>query len=383
MEHVYMDNAATSFPKPECVYDAVDHFNRHLGGNPGRGSHNQTLEAGSILLDCREALGALFNIADGANIAFMLNITEALNTALKGYLHPGDHVITTSMEHNAVARPLFYLSQKGVEWTTVACSREGFLDPADITAAIRPNTRMICMQHASNVTGAIMPIEEVGAVAGQHGIVFLVDSAQTAGLLPIDVARQNIDLLAFTGHKSLLGLQGTGGLYVRPGIDIEPLKQGGTGSSSEWLEQPDFMPDHLESGTPNTPGIAGLNAAVRYILSTGGDRIRRHEEELTAQLLEGMQSIQRIQIYGGTDSSRRTAVVAFNLEGMDCGELSMRLENDYGIVTRSGLHCAPLAHKTLGTLELGTCRLSPGFFNTADQVEQALRALHEISRRAA
>ena len=352
MEHIYMDNAATSYPKPECVYDAMDYFNRHLGGNPGRGTSSRTLEAGSILLDARETLAALFNIDDGANIAFMLNITEALNTALKGYLRPGDHVLTTSMEHNAVARPLFALSQKGVEWTVVNCNREGCLDPADIMAAIRPNTRMICMQHASNLTGTIMPVEEVGAIARQHGIVFLVDSAQTAGVLEIDVARQNIDLLAFTGHKGLFGPQGTGGLYVRPGISIEPLKQGGTGSSSEWLEQPDFMPDRLESGTPNTPGIAGLNAAVGYVLTTGCGSIRRHEQELTAQLLEGLQSIQRVQIYGGTDSSRRTAVVAFNLEGMDCGELSMRLEHDYGIISRSGLHCAPLAHKTLGTLEL-------------------------------
>jgi len=382
VEPIYMDNAATSFPKPECVYDAVDHFNRHLGGSPGRGTHNQTLEAGSILLDARDALAALFNISDGANIAFMLNVTEALNTALKGFLHPGDHVLTTSMEHNAVARPLFALSQKGVEWTTVACSREGILDPADIMAAIRPNTRMICMQHASNLTGTIMPIEEVGAIADQHGIVFLVDSAQTAGVLEIDVDRQNIDLLAFTGHKGLFGPQGTGGLYVRPGIKIEPLKQGGTGSSSEWLEQPDFMPDRLESGTPNTPGIAGLNAAVGYVLATGCHRIRRHEEELTAQLLEGLQSIQRVQVYGGTDSSLRTAVVAFNLEGMDCGELSMRLEHDYGIISRSGLHCAPLAHRTLGTLALGACRLSPGFFNTPEHIEQALRGLYEIARRA-
>ncbi|MEQ8200500.1 MAG: aminotransferase class V-fold PLP-dependent enzyme [Syntrophomonadaceae bacterium] len=382
MEHIYMDNAATSFPKPECVYNAMDHFNRHVGGSPGRGTHNQTLEAGSVLWDAREALAALFNIDDGANIAFMLNVTEALNTALKGYLHPGDHVITTSMEHNAVARPLFALAQKGVEWTAATCSQEGFLDPAAIAAAIRPNTRMICMQHASNLTGTIMPLEEVGAIARQHDIVFMVDSAQTAGVLEIDVPRQGIDLLAFTGHKGLFGPQGTGGLYVRPGISIEPLKHGGTGSRSEWLEQPDFMPDRLESGTPNTPGIAGLGAAVRYILATGRDKIRRHEQAMTAQLLEGMRSIKRLQIYGGTDNGRRTATVAFNLEGMDCGELSLRLEHDYGITSRSGLHCAPLAHQTLGTLELGACRLSPGFFNTSGQVEQVVQALHEIARLA-
>lgn len=382
MERIYMDNAATSFPKPECVYEAMDHFNRHQGGSPGRGTHTQTLEAGSVLLDAREALAALFNIDDGINIAFMLNITEAINTALSGYLRPGDHVITTSMEHNAVARPLFVLSQQGVEWTAVACNKEGRLDPADIVTAIRPNTRMICLLHASNLTGTIMPLEEVGTIARQHGIVFMVDSAQTAGLLDIDVARQGIDLLAFTGHKGLLGPQGTGGLYVRPGLDIRPLKYGGTGSRSEFLEQPDFMPDHLESGTPNTPGIAGLNAAVRFVLATGCDVIRRHEQDLTSRLVEGIQGIKGLRIYGGSDRGRYTSVVAFNLEGMDCGELSLRLENDYGIGSRSGLHCAPLAHKTLGTLELGACRLSPGFFNTADHIEQAVRALHEIARRA-
>lgn len=375
-----MDNAATSFPKPECVYEAIDSFNRYLGSSPGRGTHSQTLQAGSIILETRESLARLFNIGNCINIAFTANVTESINIALKGYLQPGDHVITTSMEHNAVARPLFALSQKGVEWTRVVCDSQGGLDPEQIKNAIKSNTRMICMSHASNLTGTIMPIAEVGIIARDHGIVFMVDSAQTAGVLEIDVVKQNIDLLAFTGHKGLLGPQGTGGLYVRPGLVIEPLIYGGTGSRSESLQQPDFMPDHLESGTPNTPGIAGLGAGVQYILSAGLDQIRRHELNLTTQLLQGLAKIDRVNIYGVSDPDQRTAVVAFNLEGMDCGEVSMRLDREYGIITRSGLHCAPLAHQTLGTLEQGASRLSPGFFNNEAQIERVIEAIADIAR---
>ncbi|HQA08571.1 MAG TPA: aminotransferase class V-fold PLP-dependent enzyme, partial [Syntrophomonadaceae bacterium] len=224
MEVTYMDNAATSYPKPEAVYDAVDRFNRFMGGNPGRGSSRSTLEAGSVVLQTREALAKLFNIEDSSRIAFTFNITDALNIGLKGILRPGDHVITTSMEHNAVARPLYFLSQQGVEWTAVPCDPEGRLDPEDIRKAIKSNTRMICMLHASNLIGTIMPIEEVGKIARQENILFMVDSAQTAGILPIDVERAHIDLLAFTGHKGLLGPQGTGGLYVRPGLTVNPLR---------------------------------------------------------------------------------------------------------------------------------------------------------------
>ncbi len=380
MEHIYMDNAATSFPKPECVYEAIDHFNRYLGANPGRGTHRQTLQAGSLILDAREALATLFNIDDCANIAFTANVTEALNTGLKGYLQAGDHVITTSMEHNAVARPLNAMSRQGVEWTAVPCSSEGILDPAAIEGAIKANTRMICMLHASNLTGTIMPIGEIGKIARDRGIAFMVDSAQTAGVLELDVEKQCIDILAFTGHKGLLGPQGTGGIYIKPGLRVNPLKEGGTGSLSESLEQPDYMPDRLESGTPNTPGIAGLMAGVKFILETGRDQIRRHEQYLTAALLEGMQNIEGIKVYGPAESSRRTAVIAFNYEGMDCGELSMRLEHEYGISTRSGLHCAPLAHQTVGSLQRGACRLSPGYFSTETQIETVLQAIYKIAR---
>ncbi len=378
---IYMDNAATSFPKPERVYNAVDHFNRYLGGNPGRGSHKATLQAGSILLDAREALSRLFNIKDCEQIAFTANVTDSLNIALKGLLHPGDHVISTSMEHNAVARPLNTLAQRGVEWTAVACAADGSLDPEDIRKAIKPNTRMVCMLHASNLTGTIMPIAEVGKICREKGLIFLVDSAQTAGVLPLDVEAQNIDLLAFTGHKGLLGLQGTGGLYVSTGIEISPLKEGGTGSFSEHLQHPEFMPDRLESGTPNTPGIVGLLAGVEFILQTGRENIRCHEQDLTEILLDGLKEIKGIKLYGPGDSKRQTAVIAFNMDNVDCGELSMQLDYQYEIVTRSGLHCAPLAHQTVGTLESGSCRLSPGYFTTKEEIETVIRAVHDISKQ--
>lgn len=377
---IYLDNAATSYPKPECVYRAVDDFNRQMGGNPGRGASRKTMTSNSILLDTREALASLFNIPDSTRIAFCLNITEALNTGLKGILKPGDHVITTSMEHNATARPLLSLTRKGIEWSMAKCSSDGSLDPDDIRRLIQPNTRMICVLHASNVTGTIMPVREIGAIAEEHNLLFMVDSAQTAGVLPLDVAECHIDLLAFTGHKCLLGPQGTGGLYVGPGVEIEPLKEGGTGSLSEELTQPGFMPDHLEAGTPNTPGIAGLGAGVGFILSTGRENIRNHEKRLTEALIQGLREIDGVHIYGPLDVERRTAIVSFNIEGMDCGEVSMRLDHEYGIITRSGLHCAPLAHRTLGTLQQGTCRLSPGYFSTDMEIEKVLRAVYAIAR---
>ena len=388
MDIIYLDNAATSWPKPETVYQAVDAFNRRLGASPGRGSHSRTLEAGLLLLSTRQALGRLFNVADCSRIIFTANATESLNLALKGILSPGDHVITSSMEHNAAARPLHALERSGVFLTIVPCAPDGGLDPQDIENAIQVNTRLICLLHASNLTGTIMPIAEVGAIACRHGVLFLVDAAQTAGILPIDVMQQQIDLLAFTGHKGLFGPQGTGGLYIGPGLDVRPLKEGGTGSLSEQLDQPDFLPDKYESGTPNTPGIAGLGAGVQFVMETGLEQIRRHEQQLSQMLIDGLREIGAapagghpggaVTVYGHQDSSRRLAVVSFNVEGMDCGEVSFALDQE-GIVARSGLHCAPLAHRTIGTGRRGACRFSPGFFNTPGEIEQAIRAVHSIA----
>ncbi|MDD4801544.1 MAG: aminotransferase class V-fold PLP-dependent enzyme [Syntrophomonas sp.] len=374
-----MDNAATSFPKPERVYAAIDSFNRYLGANPGRGTNQQTLQAGSILLNARETLARFFNIKECTRIAFTANITEALNMGLKGWLNPGDHVITSSMEHNAVARPLMALTRQGVEWTAVSAASDGTLDPKLIKEAIRDNTRMICMLHASNLTGGILPVAEVGEIARDNNVVFMVDSSQTAGILNVDVVKQNIDILAFTGHKGLFGPQGTGGLYIKPGLEIRPLKEGGTGSMSEYLEQPGFMPDCLESGTPNTPGIAGLLAGVEYIQETGREKIEEHEQRLINMLMAGMQEIRGVLLYGPPDSTQRTAVLLFNIKGMDCGDVSLRLDYEYGIITRSGLHCAPLGHRTLGTLEMGACRLSPGYFNTEADIKRVLEAVYNIA----
>ncbi len=379
MRAIYMDNAATTFPKPESVYQAVDHFNRHMGGNPGRGSNQATLEAGSILMECRDALAALFNISDSSHIAFTINITEAINIALKGLLRPGDHVISSSMEHNAVARPLYVMQQNGVEWTAVSCAGDGSLDSDEVRKAIKPNTRMICMLHASNITGTLMPIEEVGRIARENQLLFVVDTAQTAGVIPIDIEKQYIDVLTFTGHKGLLGPQGSGGIYIKPKLDIVPLKQGGTGSLSEYLEHPAFMPDLLECGTHNTPGIAGLLAGINFINSEGMDRIHRQEQQMGQMLMKGLADIPEVRVYGPADMSRRTAVISFNIMGMDCGEVSTQLDYRYGIVTRSGLHCAPLAHKTIGTFETGSCRLSPGYFTTREEMEMVIKAVGEIA----
>lgn len=380
MDIIYMDNAATSWPKPESVYQAVDRFNREIGASPGRGSHRKTIEAGFLLLEAREALAKLFNIGENSNIVFTVNVTTALNIALKGILNPGDHVIVSSMEHNAVARPLATLEKMGVDISIIQCAPDGSLDPHDVKSGLRDNTRLISILHASNVTGTIMPVAEVGKIAHQAGALFLVDAAQTAGILPIDVEKQNIDILAFTGHKGLMGPQGTGGLYIRPGVEIRPLIEGGTGSLSELVHQPDFLPDRFESGTPNTPGIAGLGAGVKFLLETGVENIRKHEQELTDLLISGLKEIKGITIYGPGDGRKQTAVVSINLDGIDCGELSFLLDKKYGIISRSGLHCAPMAHKTIGTLHKGTCRLSPGYFTTQDDINRVIRAIDEISR---
>lgn len=376
-----MDNAATSYPKPETVYRAVDHFLRNMGGNPGRGSNQESLKAGSIVLDARDALADLFTIVDSSQIAFTLNITEALNISLRGLLKSGDHVISTSMEHNSLARPLHQLEKEGIEWSQVRCASDGSLDPEDIRKAIKANTKVISVLHASNLTGTILPIAEIGKIANDNGIIFILDSAQSAGVLPINVEQDNIDILTFTGHKSLFGPQGTGGLYIKAGIDLQPWKLGGTGSYSESLEHPDFMPDLLESGTLNTPGIAGLLAGVEFIQETGLENIRKHEMKMTEMLTNGLSSIAGLEIYGPKNLKEKTAVLAMNIKGVDCGELSMALDYEYKIITRSGLHCAPLAHQTIGTYERGACRFSPGYFTSEEEIEKVIKAIYEISKR--
>ncbi|WP_406676280.1 aminotransferase class V-fold PLP-dependent enzyme [Neomoorella carbonis] len=374
---IYLNNAATSWPKPEAVYQTADTRLRQLSGSVNRGADKGSLNAGLAVLETRELLASFFNIREPENLIFTANATEALNLALQGLLEPGDHVVISSMEHNAVVRPLYALKNRGVDFTIVNCAADGTLDPRAVEKAIEPRTRLICLTHASNVTGTIMPIFEVGEIARRHHLQYLVDTAQTAGEIPIDVETAGITLLAFTGHKGLMGPPGTGGLYIRYPDAIRPLIYGGTGSSSELFNQPEIMPDKYESGTINAPAIAALGSGVKFIQETGLDEIRRHTLVLTAMLLEGLRQMPEVTVYGPA-AEKRVPVVSINIRGIAAGEASAWLADHYEIVTRSGLHCAPLAHQTIGTLATGTLRLSPGYFNTPAEIEATLAAVREL-----
>jgi len=373
----YLDNAATSWPKPEAVYRAVDHFMRQVGATPGRGGHRREEEAQRIADEARAALAELFHAPDPQGVAFTLNATQALNLALKGLLRPGDHVVTSSIEHNALWRPLKALERRGVELTAVPCAPDGTLDPADVAAALRPNTRLVAMLHASNVLGTILPIGEVGAICRDCGVSFLVDAAQTAGAVPINMEAMGIDLLAFAGHKGLFGPHGTGGLVVRPGIELETWIEGGSGILSRPETMPEVLPARLEAGTQNAAGIAGLLAGVRFVLEQGVERIRAHEMALTGLLIEGLQTIPDLTILGPYDLEQRAAVVSLTVEGYFPDQLAAVLDKVFDVATRAGLHCAPQAHRTAGTLECGALRFSPGYFTTAEEIEYAVDALKQ------
>ncbi len=381
---IYLDNAASSWPKPEPVIRAVERILRDVGANPGRSAHHLSVEAAVIMTEARQEAAALFGIADPLRIVFTRNATESLNIITHGLLRAGDHVVTSSMEHNSVMRPLSAARDRGVSVKVVRCSRTGELDPDDVRRALTRKTRLIVMTHASNVSGTILPVHEVGAIARDRGIPLCVDAAQSAGCLTIDVEGMYIDLLAFTGHKSLYGPQGTGGLFIRPGLEehIAPLMMGGTGSASEHEEQPLFMPDKYESGTPNTVGIAGLLEGLRFVSSRGVPSIRKHEMGLLARLTEGLAGIPGVRVHGLTDPGRKIAVVSFSVDGMDPSEVSFRLDEEHGIMSRPGLHCAPSAHRTLDTFPGGTVRFAPGVFNTAEQVLTALDAVSSIVEQA-
>jgi len=380
MDYIYFDNAATSWPKPDVMMQAMVDFNRNIGANPGRSGPRLSIEEARIVFDAREAMATLLNAEGPDTIIFTRNATEALNIVLHGFLRPGDHVITSSMEHNSVMRPLHALLEQGIKLTVVRCSPEGVLDPSDIERAIEKETRLIITTHASNVTGNIMPISEIAMLARARGIVYCVVAAQTAGSLPIDVKRDGIDIMAFTGHKSLYGPQGTGGFYIRPGLEkmVKPTEQGGTGSRSEFEEHPDFMPDRFESGTPNTIGIAGLGAGAKYVLNIGIDAIREKEVSITGRFLDAISSIRGVKIYGGKDPHRRTPVVSFTIEGHMPSEVSYILDREYNIMSRPGLQCAPSAHRTIGSFPEGTVRFSFGIFNTEEQIALAISALEKI-----
>ena len=380
---IYFDNAATSWPKPPGVAEAMVHFMEKVGANPGRSGHRLSVEAERIVYSAREAVAELFHAPDPLHIVFGANATEALNLALRGLLRPGDHVVTSSMEHNSVMRPLRALEEQGVSLTVVSCSPHGFLNPPDLEAALRPETKLIVLNHASNVVGSLLPGREAGQIARRHGCLLLVDAAQTAGAHPIDVQADCIDLLAFTGHKALGGPMGTGGLVIGervPVDEFEPLARGGTGSRSEHEEQPDFLPDKYESGTPNTVGLAGLAAGVRWASGQGVNAIRDYEIALAQQLITGLQAVPEITVYGGLDATRQTATVSFNVTGLEPSEVGLRLDEEYGVMCRVGLHCAPAAHRTIGTFPTGTVRFGLSYFNTLEEVEMALNAVREIAK---
>ena len=376
---IYLDNAATTYPKPECVYNAIMDCMKNYCANPGRAGHKLAMKAAREIYDTRENIAKLFNVDNPMNIVFTNNATDSLNLAIKGIVNSGDHIITTSMEHNSVIRPIKALEKNNIETTVVECDKDGFLNIEDLKKAIKPNTKLIVTTHASNVCGTIIDIESIGKIAKENNILYLVDASQTAGVYDIDTKKINVDMIAAPGHKCLLGPQGTGILYIREGLELSILKEGGTGSKSEDLFQPSLLPDKYESGTHNTPGIVGLNQGVKFILEKGIDNIRKHEEDLCNYMLNRLEEVPNIVIYGPKDSKKRAAVISINIGNMDSGEITFILDSEYDIATRSGIHCAPLAHKTLGTLEQGAVRFSLGYFNTKEDIDKAIEALKQIA----
>lgn len=375
---LYLDNAATSFPKPEQVYRAVENAMRRVGVSPGRGGYGRGVDASRLVFEAREAVAAFFGIADSSRVVFTHNATEALNLAVRGLLKPGDHVVTSTMEHNSLARPLHEMSRRSVDVTWVEADTEGFVDPQRVRAALRPATRLVALSHCSNVTGTVQAVEEIGLITRDAGVRFLVDAAQSAGHLPIDVQRMKIDLLAAPGHKGLLGPQGTGFLYVGDNVILEPVFTGGTGSSSQSLDQPDSMPERYESGTLNLPGIAGLKAGIEYVQQLGLQEIARRDKSLLQRLLTGLEQIKGVAIYGPRHPEMRCGVVSFTVAGTDASQIGFLLDGNHDISVRVGLHCAPLAHKTIGTFPEGTVRVSPGCFNTDQDIDRFLAALQMV-----
>ncbi len=375
---IYFDNAATSFPKPKRVYDKILEAMTEYGSNPGRSGHKMALESSRGIYETRSKVSKLFNIKDPMDLIFTFNCTQGLNMGIKGYLKPGDHVITTSMEHNSVLRPLIFLEKMGISHTIVQGDLMGNIDPLDIEKSIRPESKMIVTTHISNLTGTIMDIEAIGKIAKKHNLIYFLDGAQSAGLYDIDVEKMNIDMLAFPGHKSLLGPQGTGGLYIKKGLEMTEIFQGGTGSRSDSLDQPDMMPDKFESGTPNAPGIIGLGAGIDYIVEKGIKNIRKHEEDLSQHFIEEVEKIKEIKIYGPKTRKKHGPVVALNIGDRDSSEISYILDQDYNIAVRPGLHCAPLAHKTIGSFKQGAVRFSFGFKTSHEEIERGIQALRKI-----
>lgn len=375
---IYMDNAATTMQKPQQVIDAVAAAMCSMG-NAGRGAHAASLGAARTIYDAREKLACFFHAENPKQIAFTMNSTESLNIALKGVLNPGDHVITTMLEHNSVLRPLYELQEKGTELTILKSNPQGTLDYEDFEKAIKENTKAIVCTHGSNLTGNLVDVKRVGEIAKKHGFLFIVDASQTAGVFPIDVQEMGIDILCFTGHKGLLGPQGTGGIYVREGLTVRPLLCGGSGVQTYDKKHPSEMPTALEAGTLNGHGIAGLDAAVEYLMETGIDTIREREQDLMWRFYEGVKDIPGVKVYGDFSTRERCAIVTLNIGDYDSSEVSDELLMTYGISTRAGGHCAPLMHEALGTVEQGAVRFSFSHYNTDEELNTAIQAVKEMA----
>lgn len=375
---IYFDSAATSWPKYPAVLTAMTEFLTSHAGNPGRSGHSMSVEAARIVFTARQRVAELFAAPSPERVVFTKNVTEALNMIIFGLLDANCHVITSSVEHNSVMRPLRFLESRGMKLSVVPCDSQGLLDPDDVRQAISPATKLIVMTHASNVCGTIQPIVEVGRIARAHSIPFAVDAAQTAGAEPVDMLAANIDFLAFTGHKSMGGPQGTGGLILAADADLPPFIHGGTGSASEFEYQPDFLPDKLESGTINAVGLAGLAAALGPEAGRSTEQLPR-KKALFKMLLDGFSSIPGITVYGSRNPDTNAGVISLNVRGAVCSEVGLALDQAFGILTRTGLHCAPSAHKTIGTFPQGTVRFSLGAFTTEDDIKAALNAMERIT----
>ncbi|MGF0108397.1 aminotransferase class V-fold PLP-dependent enzyme [Clostridium sp. SGI.024] len=374
---IYLDNAATSFPKPSKVYEEVINCMKNYCANPGRGSHNMAIKSALKVMESRNLISEIFNIRNPFNIVFTHNATEALNIAIKGLLKKGDHVISTVLEHNSVLRPLNSMAKHGVEVTLISSDKAGFINPLDIKDEIKFNTKAIIINHASNVLGSIQDINSIGKIAKKYGVKFIVDASQSAGSISIDVERDNIDLLAFPGHKGLLGPQGTGALYIREGIELKSFKEGGTGSISNSIDQPKELPDRFESGTLNTPGIVGLCEGVKFIKKIGIENIYNEEMQLMDQLIRELKNLDFVKIYGSTSLKNRLSVLSINIEGIDASIVGEEL-NDAEIAVRTGYHCAALIHKVIGTEYIGTVRISPGCFNTSKDIDEFIKNIIKI-----
>lgn len=380
MKRIYLDNAATSYPKAPGVSEAVKYCLDEVSGSINRSGSAGFSTAQEVVWETREQIAALFNFPQAENVIFTLNVTQSLNFLLKGLLKPGDHVLVSSLEHNAVMRPLLQLEQQGVEHSRVWGNKEGRVQTAQFEEQIKPNTKMVVVTHASNVCGSVLPVEEVGALCEQKGLIFIVDAAQTAGVLELDFQKIKADAIAFTGHKGLLGPQGIGGFVLTDELaqQMEPLISGGTGSFSEHEQVPPYLPDKFEAGTMNLPALYGLHASLRYLATTGLEAIRAKELALTQILLDGFADLDGAVLVGPRSLDERVAVVSVDFPGRDNGEMAYRLDIEYGIQTRPGLHCAPTAHKTLGTFPQGSVRFSPGHFNTEQEMHAVIAAVRRI-----